>query len=1313
MKWNKWKKIILWTFAVLVALVAGLTIVAVLAVRQSPSVRRSILARVELSILESSGAQVTIRDFRLDLSRLSLQLDGIVARGRGPQSAPPLLQVEQVAADIKLDSVFKRQWHLQDLVIHHPVVHVSVDKSGMTNLPQPSANSGSGIAPIFDLAIQKCLIDSGEIYFNDVKNSLEAEVHNLQLNAGFDRALSRYHGVLSYSQGKIRYGGYAPVVHNLETKFGLTQASLTVERLAVATGQSRIDAHGEVENFSSPSVHAVYDIQLMVGDVARVLKDASLLEGAVHLTGSLTHQGRDNTAFLESSVLAGEASSAALQLKTQAGHMEVHNLSAAYKLAGGNLEIQNIRAQTFGGTIHASLTIRDFAGAPHSRLQAHLRDISLERIEAAAQQYPLPEAHLRGTISADTDASWGRTLADLTAHADATLQGTLGQNPSAPLSGAVHADYAAARHEIELRQSYVRTPATSLTLDGKVSRYSQLQVEARSSNLHELELLGANLKTTISHEPPPKLDLYGAASFSGFITGLVTEPQLKGKLEASNLRVKGSAWKLLRANVEAGPLAVSLSGGSLETATQGKINFSLQTGLEKWTYTPASPINVEISASRITASDFGWLTGQAYPVSGTLSGNASVHGSQLNPVGHGEINLTGGKILSEPIQSVALKFQGDGKAVRASLLVHLPAGTAQAQMTIDPKTQGYQAQIQAENIRLEHLQMVKQRHLAIVGAVSLDANGHGTIAAPEFTATMKVSQLEVQKQTIRGVTLAVHVHDQLAELTLNSEVAQTNLKGNGTVKIKPPYTADLHLDTARFSLQPLLALYAPGLDGDVQGQVELHASLSGPLQNPALLEGHLEIPVLTASYQQVQLGAAKPVRVDYRSGVVTLQPTSFQGTGTNMQLQATIPVDDPAKSTYLVEGSVDLGLARMLQPDLKGAGQIQIDLDSRRHVAGSDVIGEVRLVNASLQSADVPLGLDNGNGVLTVSRTRVEVKSLQGQIGGGTVTARGGVTFRPAIQFDLGLSGNEIRLRYPEGVRAVLNSNLTFVGSKQEATLSGNVKVQRLSLTRDFDLQNFLNQFEEQESAAPGDGFTHHVRLNVELQSASQMDVASTMVSLRGNANLRVVGTAAEPVILGRAHLNGGDLFLGGNRYVLQSGAIDFVNPLRTEPIVNAQIKTKINQYDISMTIQGPVESLKTSYTSEPPLPPVDIINLLAFGHTTEGGGSPVAPGNLGAQSALVQGLGSAVSSRVQKFAGLSYFSIDPALGGANQNAGARVVIQERVTSNLVVTYSTDVTSTQRQAIQLEYRLNNRWSVSGVRDQNGGFGGTVNYHKSF
>ena len=44
-----------------------------------------------------------------------------------------------------------------------------------------------------------------------------------------------------------------------------------------------------------------------------------------------------------------------------------------------------------------------------------------------------------------------------------------------------------------------------------------------------------------------------------------------------------------------------------------------------------------------------------------------------------------------------------------------------------------------------------------------------------------------------------------------------------------------------------------------------------------------------------------------------------------------------------------------------------------------------------------------------------------------------------------------------------------------------------------------------------------------------------------------------------------------------------------------------------------------------------------------------------------------------------------------------------RVTGNLFVTFVTDATSTQRQIIKLEYQATPRVSVSGVRDQNGGF----------
>jgi translocation and assembly module TamB len=1315
-----WKKIIVWAFAVLVAMPVGLITIALLAVKLSPTVRREILARVERHVGQASGAQVAIRDFRLDLSGFGLQLEGIVVRKPGPQSAPPLLQIEHVAANIKLDSVFRRQWHLQSLVIDQPVVHVYVDGSGESNLPQGKAGGGTGIdsttldSTIFDLAIEQCQIARGEIYFNDAKSHLDAELYNLQLNAAFDRSLMRYHGGLSYDRGKVQYGSYAPVVHGMAANFTLTSTKLTVDRLAVVAGKSRIEVHGSVENFAAPAVQAAYDVQLSARDFAHVLDDASLPEGTIHAAGSLTYESHDNRPFLQNAYLAGNLSSDVLQVRMQAARMEVRNLSATYKLEGGNVEVQDLHARVLGGSLNGTVRIRDIAGASHARLQARLRDVSIEQIEAAAQHYSVPEAHLRGRISADTDATWGQSLADLVAQANATLEGSLGHNPSAPISGAIHGSYAAATQEIELRQSYVRTAATSLTLDGKVSQHSRLQVAAHSNDLHELELLAGNLGSAFSGAPPPKLDLHGTASFNGSVTGSATRPRLEGRLEARSLQVKGSSWKLLRANVDAGPSAISLGSGHLEAAAQGTINFNLRTTLDEWVYTPASPINLEVSAAGISLSDAASLANQAVPVSGTLSGNASVHGSQLNPVGHGDIRLAGGEVYSDPIQSLVLKFQGDGKAVQADLLARLSAGTAQAHMTLDPKTLGYQLQMQADHLHLERLLVGKSQNLPIAGLLGLHAAGQGTLSSPELTAEVNISQLRIQEQPIQDLTLAASLHGRSAEVTLNS-VTQPPITGHCTVEIDPPFMADLRVDAASFSLRPLLALYVPAYASEVQGQTEFHASLHGPLRDQAHLEAHLEIPVLTATYHQLHFGAAKPIRADYRNGVVTLQPASFDGTGTKVQMQASVPVNHPAAATYLVEGTVDLSLARMLQPDLAGGGHIQIDLDSRRHVAGSDVLGEVRLVDATFHSADVPMGLDHGNAVLTVSRTRLEVQSFQAQVGGGTLTARGGVTFRPAVQFDLGLSGRDVRMRYPDGVRAVLESDLTLVGNQQEATLGGTVTVQRLSLTRDFDLLSFANKLDDMQYSAPAVGFGRHVRINVELRSASQVDVVSTKVSLGGNANLRLTGTAAEPVILGRANLNGGDLFLGGNRYVVQNGAVDFINPVHTEAVVNARIQTRINHYDITLILQGPMERLAITYTSEPPLPPADIINLIAFGQTTSevAAGNPGTLGNLGAQSVIAQGLSRSVSSRVEKFAGLSYFSIDPALGGSKQNAAARVVIQERVTNDLVVTYSTDVTSIQRQAIQLEYRFNPRWSVSGVRDQNGGFGATANYHTSF
>ena len=119
------------------------------------------------------------------------------------------------------------------------------------------------------------------------------------------------------------------------------------------------------------------------------------------------------------------------------------------------------------------------------------------------------------------------------------------------------------------------------------------------------------------------------------VSGSLKAPQITGQMDARNLRVKGSSWKVLRTNFTANPSQVTLSNGDLEAVPQGHINFSAQANLKQWAYTPSSPITVNLSASQISIADLEKLTNTSYPASGTLAVNVAVHGTQLSPVGAG------------------------------------------------------------------------------------------------------------------------------------------------------------------------------------------------------------------------------------------------------------------------------------------------------------------------------------------------------------------------------------------------------------------------------------------------------------------------------------------------------------------------------------------------------------------------------------------------------------------------------------------------------------------------------------------------------
>src|SRR6059058_2414223 len=98
--------------------------------------------------------------------------------------------------------------------------------------------------------------------------------------------------------------------------------------------------------------------------------------------------------------------------------------------------------------------------------------------------------------------------------------------------------------------------------------------------------------------------------------------------------------------------------------------------------------------------------------------------------------------------------------------------------------------------------------------------------------------------------------------------------------------------------------------------------------------------------------------------------------------------------------------------------------------------------------------------------------------------------------------------------------------------------------------------------------------------------------------------------------------------------------------------------------------------------------------------------------------LSSKLSGPVQQLFGITRFRVDPGLAevgstGSEQNAAARVTVEQQIARNLTITYVSNVSSTQQQVIQVEYNVDRNVSIVGLRDQNGTFGIDIKIKKRF
>jgi translocation and assembly module TamB len=493
------------------------------------------------------------------------------------------------------------------------------------------------------------------------------------------------------------------------------------------------------------------------------------------------------------------------------------------------------------------------------------------------------------------------------------------------------------------------------------------------------------------------------------------------------------------------------------------------------------------------------------------------------------------------------------------------------------------------------------------------------------------------------------------------------------------------------------------------------------LRRPETIEVDADIARIAFNYDFVQLTNDQNIRATYRRDEIRIEQARLHGTDTDLRISGSARFDQDRRIEFDIAGGVNLRLLKSVLPDVDAQGRAEMNMSIAGTMARPRVTGRATVRDASATYADFPVGLSKVNGDFVFDASRLLFDRITAQSGGGQLTLSGSVTYGEGpLRYEVTATTSVVRIRYPAGMSWLASGTLQMSGTSQAALVSGRVQVERLLFAQGVDVASF---FASASETSPGpvssSPFLQNLAFDVEGQTTPGARIEWTGAHVEVEGNVRLRGTWDRPVLLGHLHLLSGEMPFRGNVFDLTRGDINFSNPFRLDPVLNVEATSTINQYQVTIDFSGPASHLALNYRSDPPLPDSDIVALLALGSTGQGTALRSQPGgaqNYGATALLSEAISSGIGGRIEHLFGISSFRVDPFVAGTatESNAAARVTVQERITRDLTITYSTNAaTSNQYQVIQVEYAVKRGLSVVFLRDINGTYGLDVKFVKHF
>lgn len=1280
-------------------------------------VRRRLIAELE----QITGGTAEVGRFHVVPLRFRVEVADLTIHGREGLKEVPYIHADRLIAQVKIISTFRTKFGFHRVVIDHPTVHILVYPDGTTNQPgprSPSASANNSVQQLFSLSINQLEVRHGTLLWNDQVIPIDFAVNDLAADMTYSLLQSRYDGNVLLGKVDTKFSGYRPFSWTAEAHFSLGRNTVEVRSFRATSGRSRLSATGKLQDFNRPDIQGSYDATVDLAEAAAIARRPEVRSGVLQASGNASWNRQTYAS-------AGKLSVTDLDWRDSNIQFSNASFASGYSLDPVRVSFFQGKGKFLGGTAAGTVAIVNWqAGARHkSKIEQKgsarlaFQGMSVAEVAQAlsVSGLPLQKMRLAGSAEGTLDARWTGGPQNTEATMAVDIAAPAGASPiQLAVNAHARATYRHARRELEVAEFNASTHSSQLRASGVLSSKTALRLTGSTTDLNEWQRILSSFRGPMQIP----ITLHGRATFNGTATGRFPDVTLAGLVQVEDFDslIPATAetperqihWDSLTAGLQLSPRSIVVHNASLRREATG-IAFELTAGLQNYEFTPVSNFSGRIDMDRAEVSAILALAGYSYPLTGTMDLHFEASGTRAEPHGEGSILLTDATFYGEPVRrfSSNLRLEGqEGQLNDISLSYREARVTGSAAHNFSSRISRFN--LAGTNFDLASMPGLQNKRVAIAGQMDFALQGQGTLQEPQINGSVHLRRLVLNQELAGDFTMEAETQGSDLHFTGHSQFEEAQLELDGRVNLRDDWPATIKARFDHLDVDSLLQAYLKGrLSGhsSIAGEMQLQ----GPLRRPREMSITGNLSEVSLAVQDVQLRNDGPVRFSVTDRLFKLEQFHLTGERTDLTGSGTVQLAGDRLIDLHAHGRVNLRLIESFNHDFSSAGVVNIDMAVNGSVSRPVAHGQLQISNGSLSYIDLPSGVSQMNGTLTFNQDRVQIENLTAYSGGGAVTFGGFATYHnQLLSFDLTVHADAVRLRYPPGVSSTADADLRLVGSSEGSTLSGDVTVNKLSITPGFDFAAYLARSSQTSALPETNPLLNRIHLDLHIVTTPELQMQTAIVRLSGDADLRLRGTVAKPALLGRADVIEGELYFNGTKYHLERGDVTFVSPVTIKPFLDLQMSTRVRDYDITVSLNGDLSKLNLNYRSEPPLPEADIVALLALGRTREESAQLQQSGQSAfsqeaSNAILSEALNATVSNRVQRLFGGSRIKIDPQGVSTETNParGPQVTIEQQVTNELTLTYSTNVSQTSQQIIQVQYNLSRNVSVVAVRDQNG------------